>query len=86
MAIRDGEYPCAMDRVEHVSLLVGKYIALLVAIRITDKILVCFSFISLECLLTNYAECSKRSVGSNDMVEYSLIESIHWIQDFFYTM
>jgi hypothetical protein len=42
MAIRDGEYPRARDRIGRVALLGGRYIALLVAIRVIDKILVCF--------------------------------------------
>ena len=67
MAIAAGNYPCTRDRVRHIALLCGRYITLLVAIRVSEKIMVCvFSFINSERFLTNYAECSKRSTGSDD--------------------
>lgn len=44
MAIADGDYPRARDRVVRIALLGGRYIALLVAIRVLEKMMVCFLF------------------------------------------
>ncbi len=42
MAIADGDYPRARDRVVRIAQLVGRYVALLVAIRVLGKMKVCF--------------------------------------------
>jgi len=67
MAVAARNYPRTRDRVRHIALLCGRYITLLVAICISEKIMACvFSFINSERFLTNYAECSKRSADSDD--------------------
>ena len=42
MAIADRDYPHARDRAVRIALLVGRYIALLVTIRVLGKLKVCF--------------------------------------------
>ncbi len=42
MAIADRDYPRARDRAVHIALLVGRYVALLVAIHVLGKLKVCF--------------------------------------------
>lgn len=64
--VANGDYPRRRDRARRLSLLIWRYIGIWVGICVLDQMKVCFYFINSERLLTNHAQCSRRSVGCKE--------------------